>query len=314
VPDITAVVPTRNRRELLRLTLSAILGQQNVDLEVIVVDEGSDDDTVAMVGNLGDRRIRVVRHERPTGVSVARNHGAAEATAGWLAFCDDDDLWAPDKLARQLAAAAETGRNWAYGGAVRIDVHGNILSAAPAPPPEALVERLPMWNLMPGGSSNVIVRADLFSRIGGWNPALVNLADWDLWVRLAQDGLPACVSAPLVGYRIHGGNASQDTNLILREARALNGRYSSRLDYGALYLYLASVCQRSSRRWRALRYFMLAAGRGQGRAVRGVFARHIRRRIGRARSVRLDATIGADWISEAERWIAPFRRAELTRA
>jgi glycosyltransferase involved in cell wall biosynthesis len=310
-PDITAVVPTHNRRELLKLTLRTILAQRDVDLQVVVVDDGSADDTGKMVNGFQDRRVHLIRHERATGVSIARNHGAAEATGKWLAFCDDDDLWAPDKLARQLAAAAEVDRKWAYGGAVRIDSEHQIMSAALPPPPEQVVERLPSWNLMPGGSSNVIVRADLFSRVGGWEPSLVNLADWDLWARLARHGLPARVDAPLVGYRIHVGNASGNTKLILREARVLDGRYGARLDYGELHRYLASVCLRSGRRWPALGHFVRAAARGQALTVAGTLAGLLRDRVAnRVAALRPKfPTARGVWIAEAETWIAPLRDA-----
>jgi glycosyltransferase involved in cell wall biosynthesis len=309
-PEIAAVVPTHNRRDLLQLTLRTILAQRDVALEVVVVDDGSVDDTGAMVKELQDRRVRLIRHERATGVSIARNHGAAEATAGWLAFCDDDDLWAPDKLARQLAAAAEAGRHWAYGGAVRIDSTHNIMNGAQTPSPEHVSERLPSWNVMPGGSSNVIVRADLFSAAGGWDPALVNLADWDLWARLARHGPPACVDAPLVGYRIHRGNASADTKIILREAHVLDGRYA-RLDYGELHHYLAWVCLRSGRRWPALGHFVQAAVRGQLRKVASGLAGLTRGRAANRMTALAPsgfATRG-DWIAEAETWIAPLRDA-----
>jgi len=307
--EITAVVPTHNRRDLLQLTLRTILAQRDVDLQVIVVDDGSTDGTSEMVDGFGDRRVRLIRHERAQGVSTARNHGAAEATGAWLAFCDDDDLWAPDKLTRQLAAASETNREWAYGGAVRIDAQHRVMSAALPPPPERLVARLPRWNVMPGGSSNVIVRADLFASTGGWDPSFVNLADWDLWARFARHGLPACVDAPLVGYRIHLGNASANTKLILHEACLLDGRYGARLDYGELYRYLASVCLRSGRRWPALGHFVQAAARGQVAQVASTLAGLSRDRVANrvpALRPKYPAARGA-WIAEAETWIAPLR-------
>jgi glycosyltransferase involved in cell wall biosynthesis len=314
-PEISVVVPTRNRRELLKLTLRSILAQRDVDLELVVVDDGSIDDTMAVVDGFRDPRVRQIRHERPTGVSNARNHGASVGSADWLAFCDDDDLWAPDKLARQLAAANATGRKWAYGGAVRINSSHNIMNGAPPPQPDRVAERLPRWNLMPGGSSNVIVRADLFSAAGGWDPGLVNLADWDLWTRLARIGPPACVAAPLVGYRIHAGNASGNTRLILREARLLDGRYGARIDYGELHHYLAWVCLRSGRRWPALGYFARAAARGQVRKIAGSLTALSRERFSRRKTPRPDFSDSLGlWTAHAETWIAPLRAAAVERS
>ena len=262
-PEITAIIPTHNRRNLLPLTLRSVLSQRGVDLEVIVVDDGSTEDVAAVVAAFRDQRIRLIRHDRPTGVSIARNHGAEVARADWLAFCDDDDLWAPQKLARQLSAAAAAGRTWSYAGSVHINSEQRATSGAPPPTPERLVERLPSANSMPGGSSNAIVKKEMFIRAGQWDPALVNLADWDLWIRLAQLGTPACVDEPLVGYRIHPGNASLNIPLILREARLLDGRYGNRVDYGELHHYLAWVCLRSGRRRLAAAHFVRAVFHGE---------------------------------------------------
>ncbi len=104
--DVSVIIPTRNRRQLLELTLRSVLWQRDVDFEVIVVDDGCTDDTPQMLRDLRDPRIRTVRHERSQGVSAARNHGIAEARGEWVAFLDDDDLWAPDKLTQQLDALA----------------------------------------------------------------------------------------------------------------------------------------------------------------------------------------------------------------
>jgi glycosyltransferase involved in cell wall biosynthesis len=305
-PEVTVVVPTHNRRDLLPLTLRTVLGQRDVDLEVIVVDDGSTDDTPAVVTGLGDRRVRLLRHDRPTGVSTARNHGADEAAGAWLAFCDDDDLWAPDKLTRQLAAAARAARFWSYGGAVRIDRALRIMGGTSPPPPEQLAARLPRWNLMPGGSSNVIVRAEAFSEAGRWDPALVNLADWDLWIRLSRAGLPACVAEPLVGYRIHPSNASANTALVLAEARRMDGRYGNRTDYGELHHYLAWVCLRSGRRWPALGHFARAAAYGQVFGVAGSLTGLVRGRM--RRRVGLPRPNGdRGWRDRAEAWLAELR-------
>src|SRR5215208_5234996 len=107
--DVSVVVPTRNRSALLSRTLRSALRQERVDFEVIVVDDASDDETPALLSALDDHRVRVLRHETLRGLSSSRNHGAEHARAEWLAFLDDDDLWAPDKLFRQVSAAKERG-------------------------------------------------------------------------------------------------------------------------------------------------------------------------------------------------------------
>src|SRR5687767_2206546 len=102
---VTVVVPTRNRRAVLALTLGTIVRQRgDVDVRVVVVDEGSSDDTPAYLAAVAGDGVRVVRHDEPKGLAAARNAGIELADTRWIAFCDDDDLWAPDKLDAQLDA------------------------------------------------------------------------------------------------------------------------------------------------------------------------------------------------------------------
>lgn len=96
-PLVSVVIPTRNRLTLLAQTLHTVLAQQ-VELEVIVVDEGSSDLTPGWLASRGDPRVRTIRHDEPRGLPAARNAGAALARGRWVAFVDEDDLWLPDKL------------------------------------------------------------------------------------------------------------------------------------------------------------------------------------------------------------------------
>jgi glycosyltransferase involved in cell wall biosynthesis len=303
-PEITAIIPTHNRRNLLQLTLRSVLSQRGVDLEVVVVDDGSTDDVAAVVAAFGDQRIRLIRHDRSTGVSTARNHGAEVARGDWLAFCDDDDLWSPHKLARQLAAAAAARCTWSYGGAVFINSTQRITSGQPPPTPERLVERLPSANMMPGGSSNAIVKSAMFRTAGEWDRELVNLADWDLWIRLARLGMPACVEEPLVGYRIHSGNASLNIPLILREARLLDGRYDNRVDYGEVHHYLAWVCLRAGRRRLAAAHFARAVFHGKIAPVGRSAAAIARAQLSGLLKDPIPFNPNPAWCQRAETWMA----------
>ena len=138
MPLVSVVVPSYNRAALLQRTLRAILAQQITDLEVVVVDDGSTDETARTLA-AADPRVAVIRHQQPAGVSAARNRGIAAARGEWIAFCDDDDLWSPHKLIRQLEAAEGVGAGWAYAGDVNIDERLQILSGGPPPDPEAAV-------------------------------------------------------------------------------------------------------------------------------------------------------------------------------
>jgi glycosyltransferase involved in cell wall biosynthesis len=268
---VSVVVPTHDRRRLVLRTLRSILWQREVDFEVIVVDDGSSDGTAEVVAGLGDARVRLVRHDTAQGDAAARNRGVAEAAGEWLAFCDDDDLWAPDKLARQLQAARDTGCSWVYTGEVHVDAGGMVVGGSPPMPPAALVERLAQANVVPGGCSAVLLRREA---LAGEEPfdgrRYRHFADWDLWIRLARRGPPAWVPAPLVGYRIHPGNASHDVAGMVAELDVLERRHGVRVDRVSFYRYAALLCRRAGRRGGALTWYLRAALRDRQYLLTGV--------------------------------------------
>jgi glycosyltransferase involved in cell wall biosynthesis len=325
-PQVTVVVPTHNRSRLLGLTLRSILWQREVDLEVVVVDDGSRDDTAAVVAGFGDGRLRLVRHDRPLGVSAARNRGIAEARGGWVGFCDDDDLWSPDKLLRQLHGADAAGAEWVYGGAVFIDGLQRVHGGAPPPPPEALMGFLVRWSPVPGGCSNVIVAHQALRETGPFACELGTLADWDLWLRLAARGAPAWVPRPLVAYRVHASNMSLDVARTLVELDLLEARHGLAVDRSRFDRYLASLCLRSGRKGEALRLLLRAAlvdrpgyGAAQARADVAMMLRFARagarRRLRLApsprqrrrheRERRQDPNLA--WKAEAQAWLDSLR-------
>jgi len=195
------VIPTRNRWAMLsRSALPSALGQRGVEHEVVVVDEGSSDGTADELERLGDPRLRVVRHAAPRGVAQARNAGVAAARGDWVAFLDDDDLWAPDKLRRQVDAAVAAGASFAYAAAAWVDDRHRFLHALAPPSPAGLDRRLLRWNEIWAGGSNVLALTSLVRELGGFDESLFQLADWDLWIRLALAAPAASVDEVLVGY------------------------------------------------------------------------------------------------------------------
>ena len=100
---ISVIIPTYNRASLLPRALDSVLRQTWEDLEVIVVDDASRDDTPQVMAACTDPRVRYIRLEKNSGACVARNTGVAQARGEWIAFQDSDDLWLPEKLEKQMA-------------------------------------------------------------------------------------------------------------------------------------------------------------------------------------------------------------------
>jgi glycosyltransferase involved in cell wall biosynthesis len=304
-PEVSVVIPTRDRSRLLALTLRSVLWQRDVDLEVVVVDDGADDDTAEVVAGFGDARIHLVRHEVPQGVSAARNRGVAEATGRWVAFLDDDDLWAPDKLARQLQAARRSGRTWVYAGEVSVDQRLRILDGGPPAPPERVIQRLARPNAVPAGASNVVIHADALAQAGPFDTTLRNNEDWDMWIRLARLGAPAWVCRPLVALRVHPGNASRNMDRMLEELDVIERRYRIPVDRAAHCRWAAWMCLRAGQRHDALGYYAEAVRLGDVTSVARAVVALIHPGVAETRAARpaRPGSAGQAWIAEAQAWL-----------
>jgi glycosyltransferase involved in cell wall biosynthesis len=206
MPEVSVIIPTRNRWALLSGTaLPTALAQEDVDLEVVVVDDGSTDETAVRLAEVTDPRVRVVRRDRSGGMAAARNAGIAAALGEWVAFLDDDDLWAPRKLRTQVDAALRADATFAYAGVVAVDRRSCVLASLYLPPADELAAKLLRACVIPAGCSNVVVRSEALREVGGFDEEFRHLADWDLWLRLCDRRAAMCDEV-LVAYVLHPGN------------------------------------------------------------------------------------------------------------
>lgn len=314
---VTVVIPTRNRRQLLLRTVQTVLAQDSVDLDVVVVDEGSTDGTAQALADLGHCRVTVVRHEQAQGVAAARNAGLEATETEWVAFVDDDDMWAPSKLAAQLCAITrEPGARWACAGAVRVDARLRLGGPERAPASD-ISDRLLASNVIPGGASGVLARTDLVREVGGFDQRLSNMADYDLWIRLALASPVAGVDRPLVGYYVHSAGmahnvprSEEELALIEEKYRTIRQERGIGLHRDFFLWYFGSLLLRQGHRMPAVRQHLEIARRGGDRrlyALALAAAGGLWPGIQRLRDHNGSRRLPAAWRQEAESWIAPLR-------
>ncbi|HLB62429.1 MAG TPA: glycosyltransferase family A protein [Actinomycetota bacterium] len=208
VPPVTAVVPTRDRPELVRRALRAILGQRyDGDIECLVVFDRSDPKAIEVTTGPG-RRVHVVSNDHRPGLAGARNAGAERAGGELLAFCDDDDEWLPDKLRLQVEALdREPGSDVASSGIV-VEYRGRSIERLP--PAELVTFRHLLHSRVAElHSSTLLVRRSAFlERIGQVDEEIPGSfgEDYEWLLRAARLAPIVAVPRPLV--RVHWGTAS----------------------------------------------------------------------------------------------------------
>jgi glycosyltransferase involved in cell wall biosynthesis len=217
-PEVTVLIATRNRARFLPDALSTALGQEDVELEVIVVDDASEDETPRLLAEVADSRLRVIRLDQSGGMGEARNVGIAAALGAWIALLDDDDLWAPWKLRRQLDAAGDAGATWVYCGVLLVSPEGDVVRMWGPPDPATVLPELLRRNVVQAAASALLVDAGRLRAVGGIEDGLAT--PWDLLIRLAVDGPAAAVDEPLVAYRRHASTfISSSRDQAMEEAR-----------------------------------------------------------------------------------------------
>jgi glycosyltransferase involved in cell wall biosynthesis len=208
-PVVSVVIPARNAAAYIGETIDSARTQNGV-AEIIVVDDGSTDDTVAIVHAIRDPRLRLMMNDAG-GVSAARNLGARSARGDWLIFLDADDRLRPGAVTTLLTAAeAAPHAVLVYGDYNTIDSAGrpigrrDLLKGRRKPSGNVL-ERLAGGNFIVNGGI-MLVRADAFRSTGGFDVSLRYCEDWHCWCRLAALGEFAFVPEILLDYRLHTAN------------------------------------------------------------------------------------------------------------
>lgn len=240
---ISVIVPTYNRADFVGETIESILNQTYKNFELIIVDDGSTDNTEEVIGKFKDSRIKYIKTDNWGGPARPRNTGIKKAKGEYIAFCDDDDIWLPKKLEKQIrvfqisneTAMLYTRFKTIEGGVIsnKIFPENGIYNSG------SIFKSIYLWNFI--ACSGVMVKRSVLDQVGLFNtdPNLIAVEDADLWLRIALKHIIKCTDdLPLLLYRIQSQSISQGFIQRTKRSTILRKRYKK---YAGNYLFCRAV-------------------------------------------------------------------------
>ena len=275
MPEVSVIIPNYNHTRFVTAAIDSVLQQSYRDVEIIVVDDGSTDDSAAVIARYG-ARVRYI-YQQNQGLGAARNTGIKAAAGRFVGLLDADDAWLPSYLAHMMTLVARHPDAAVYYANARyMDVNGvempGLVTGATVAPDQVYAQLLRANFLIP---STILLRRDVVMAAGLFEQqdrAMHGCEDWDLWLRLAPHHRFVGAYTPLVRYRVHGGSLSAGVDKMQRAARAVvekhvgvdDGRPAAwsepkRRAYGGLYRYDALTSVQRQGDWDAAAGYLARA-------------------------------------------------------
>lgn len=229
-PKVSVIIPTYNRPRRLSRALGSVIGQSYEDIEIIVVDDHSETDTIGVIEEFHDDRVRYEVHDSNKGSQQARNTGITISQGDLIALLDDDDAWFPEKLELQVELMErDENVGLVYCGChdvlesddhviqtripeFRGDVHGQILKR----------------NIL--ASPTPLIRREVFQVAGLFDTTLPSCQDWDMWIRIAQHYRFDYVERPLARFYFHGNQISANVEKRIEGRKRLVEKHKDEMD------------------------------------------------------------------------------------
>jgi glycosyltransferase involved in cell wall biosynthesis len=214
--EVSVIIPTYNSACFLTDAVDSVLAQTYKDFEVIVIDDGSTDETESLIHKYHSS-VRYIRQEN-RGVALTRNRGIEESRGKYVAFLDADDVWLPHKLDRQVSALCDNNDFHACYSAFSVADGLHPIAVNRSDRRGSALEDLLLRGNVVATPSTVLCERSLLEVAGGFDPVMSQCADWDMWVRLAALTEFLYLDEVLVTYRRHDGNMSRDASLLERDS------------------------------------------------------------------------------------------------
>ncbi|MDH4232118.1 MAG: glycosyltransferase [Nitrospirota bacterium] len=225
-PTISVIIPTYNRAERLQHAMASVLRQTCGDFELIVVDNGSTDNTREIVTNTRDARIHYISHPTNCGAAVARNIGIRGAKGEFIGFLDDDDEWLPCKLEKQLDTFRNSRSNVGVvysGSSIISDRSGRTIHSFASHSPGH--KDIDFLRTVTFSTSVPLIRKSCFLDVGLFDETLPGAQDKDMWIRLAKHYEFGFVPEILVKRYIHGEQISADLKIKIEAKEKIYRKY-----------------------------------------------------------------------------------------
>ncbi len=212
---VSVIIPTHNRAETILASVNSVLSQTYQNIELIVVDDASTDNTNALIQSINDPRFIYVRLQSNSGANYARNYGISSASGDYIAFQDSDDEWLPTKIEKQVEVLDNHSDIYLVFTALRRFKNGHT-SVLPRKVPEQREDMLK--ELLKGNfisTQTVVVKREFFEIVGVFDDKLPRLQDWDLFIRGLVKIKAYFISEPLVKVFYTSNSISANSKLFL---------------------------------------------------------------------------------------------------
>ena len=237
MPKVSIIIPTYNRRNALQRAIQSVLDQTFKDYEIIVVNDGSTDNTADYLSTIEHKALRSIHCDRNHGGGFARNQGIDQSTGEYTAFLDDDDAWEPVKLKEQVSLLSTEGAGLCHTGFNLFSEDGSFIKYVFYRPKFNDLFKSIQYDNFLGGTSSVLVKSTLVKAINGFDTELPALQDYDFFIRLLKNGCTlASIEMPLVRYYFfdRDKNVSFNYKNHMAAVRRLKEKYRHEPDFHLL--------------------------------------------------------------------------------
>lgn len=231
---VSVIIPAYNRERTIKAAVKSVLNQTFTNIEVIVVDDCSSDNTCSVLNDIDDDRLRVIRLEKNSGACAARNEGIKESKGVYIAFQDSDDVWHSDKLEKQIAALKYSNADICFCAFNKKNINSENTSIYPVLN-EGIISYSILASYSQASTQTIISKRNIFDQ-ELFDPQLPRLQDFDWMIRSAKKNKVTFVAEPLVDVYVQNDSISTSNKKLIDAYRMIINKYpETKVDFPEIY-------------------------------------------------------------------------------